>query len=487
MNSALSHAEPAERSWLRWGAALIALAVAGAAFFQQPLALAVPLAVIYALVLVYDWRAVYWALVFFIPFSIDLSYLGLPLSTSLPDEPMMMAFVPVTAALLLSRREALPRWWARHPLMLLLGLQFVWLIVAVIFSKEPLLSVKFLAAKVWFLTSFLVLPVWLFREKRHFVLAFRLFLCALAFTACIILYRHSRVYFDFMRIHEAIGVLYYNRVEYSTVLSMFYGLMCAALPLTPRGSVQRWVLIGLLALFLPAIYFTFARAAILALVFMFGMNLAVRWRKAPVAILAFYLLVGSTVAWLIRDNKYYDLRPDFNKTYTHTTLSDHLIATFKGEDMSSMERFYRWIACARMSQERPWTGYGPNAFYFYYKRHAVTAFRTWVSRNDERSTTHNYFLFMLVEQGWPAMLLYAILVVAFFHHAQKVYHRFKGRDRFYAHVTMGLVMMFAAGFINNFFSEMIETHKVGALFYLSIVLLVVLDRKSREVVDVSSD
>jgi hypothetical protein len=39
--------------------------------------------------------------------------------------------------------------------------------------------------------------------------------------------------------------------------------------------------------------------------------------------------------------------------------------------------------------------------------------------------------------------------------------------------------MFAAGFINNFFSELLETHKVGALFYLAMALLVVLDRKSK--------
>ncbi len=40
-------------------------------------------------------------------------------------------------------------------------------------------------------------------------------------------------------------------------------------------------------------------------------------------------------------------------------------------------------------------------------------------------------------------------------------------------------MMLAAGFIDNFFSELIETHKVGALFYFAIVLMIILDQKSR--------
>ena len=143
-----------------------------------------------------------------------------------------------------------------------------------------------------------------------------------------------------------------------------------------------------------------------------------------------------------------------------------------------MERLYRWIAAIRMSQDRPITGYGPHAFYYYYKPYTVSSFRTYVSRNTEHSTTHNYFLYMLVEQGWPAMILYAILIYAIFAKAQRIYHRFK--DRFYRLCTIGLAMAIAVGFINNFFSELIETHKVAALFYIPLALLVFLDKKSKE-------
>jgi O-antigen ligase len=193
----------------------------------------------------------------------------------------------------------------------------------------------------------------------------------------------------------------------------------------------------------------------------------------------FYGFMALMLVYMIHHNKYIDYRPNFQHTFMHKTWKDHIIATFRGEDMSSMERLYRWIAGIRMSTDRPITGYGPNSFYYYYKPYAVTSFRTYVSRNLEQSTTHNYFLYMLVEQGWPAMILYAILVAVVFAQAQKIYYRFK--DRFYKKVTLALAMMFAAGFINNFFSELLETHKVGALFYISIALLVVLDQKSRTI------
>jgi O-antigen ligase len=70
------------------------------------------------------------------------------------------------------------------------------------------------------------------------------------------------------------------------------------------------------------------------------------------------------------------------------------------------------------------------------------------------------------------------LVVTFFAQAQRTYQKFK--DRFYKQVTLGVAMMFAASFVNNFFSELIETHKVGALFYMSISLLIILTHKSKK-------
>jgi len=144
-----------------------------------------------------------------------------------------------------------------------------------------------------------------------------------------------------------------------------------------------------------------------------------------------------------------------------------------------MERLYRWIAAVRMSNEHPIVGFGPHSFYYYYKPYALSSFKTYTSNNTEHSTTHNYFLLMLTEQGWPAMLLYGILVMVVLAQAQKTYHRCT--DKFYKNCTLGLAMAFAVCFINNFFSELIETHKIGSMFYLTLALLIILDQKSKEI------
>jgi O-antigen ligase len=462
--------------------AVLLLSIALFAFTGEYLFAAVPFVYLFLLLAITNWKTAYWIFLFTIPLSIQIWFFNYTLSTSVPDEPIMWVFLLLFLLLWAKNPELMPRSWWRHPLTVIIVLQFVWLIVAVVFSKELLFSIKFLLAKCWFMVSFFVLPVLVFREKKDFKKGFVIVLVPLLATAMIIFYRHYQIGFNFRKVEKAIGGLYYNHVDYSTVLSMFFPLLCIAFSLSKgKNWIVRGALFAIILFFILAIYFTYARAAMVAVVFAIIIYLAIRLRLVNLVMPVFYGFMALMLVYMIHHNKYIDYRPNFQHTFMHKTWKDHIIATFRGEDMSSMERLYRWIAGIRMSTDRPITGYGPNSFYYYYKPYAVTSFRTYVSRNLEQSTTHNYFLYMLVEQGWPAMILYAILVAVVFAQAQKIYYRFK--DRFYKKVTLALAMMFAAGFINNFFSELLETHKVGALFYISIALLVVLDQKSRAMAD----
>jgi O-antigen ligase len=458
--------------------AVLFLSVIGFAFKHDPVYAALPFALLLVLATGANWKAVYWVLLFSIPVSIDVS-LGDTLSTSLPDEPLMWLFFLLFLVLMARQPNMLPEWWLRHPVVLVIALQFVWTIVAVIYSHVPVLSLKWMAAKSWFLAAFFIFPIFIFKEKKDFKFGFFVMLVPLIGTMLFIFLRHAAIGFSFKRIEIAIGDLYYNHVDYSTVLSMFLPMVWVAYRLTRgRNPLVRIGFFLLALFFLPMIYLTFARAAMLAVLFAAAIGIAIRMRLVNFVMPAFYGFIALLMVHMVDNNKYVDYRPNYQRTFMRKNFTDHVVATFRGQDMSSMERIYRWIAAVRMSADEPIHGWGPNAFYYHYKPYAVPMFRTYVSRNFEHSTTHNYFLYMLAEQGYPAMILYAILVIAVFAVAQRAYHRVK--DPFYRNCVLGAAMMFAAGFINNFFSELIETHKVGGLFYLSIALIVVLDRKSRE-------
>lgn len=442
--------------------------------------LAAPFAYLYVVLMGVNWKTAYWIFLFTIPPSIQLSFAGDTASITLPDQPIMWLFLALFLVIYARNPRTIPEWYWRDPMVLIITLQFIWTIVAVIFSKMVFFSFKFLLVKTWLLVCFFIFPIWIFQEKKDFVKGFFVLLIPILITIMIILVHHAMYNFKFDKIQRAITDLYYNHVDYSTVISMFFPLLlvtCWSL-VRKRNIFIRGALILVILIFAAGIGFAYARAAVVAVVFAAVVGIAMKMRLVNLVMPGFYVLIILLMAYMVPNNKYIEFRPNFDHTYMRKDFTDHIIATFRGTDMSSMERLYRWIAAVRMSKDEPLTGVGPRAFYYYYKPYTVTSFRTYVSRNPEQSTTHNYFLYMLVEQGWPAMILYAIFMVAVFAKAQKIYHRFK--DKFYRSVTIGLAMTIAVGFINNFFSELIETHKVAALFYIPIAMLVILDKKSRD-------
>ena len=441
--------------------------------------LAAPIVFLYMVLLGVNWKSAYWIFLFTIPASVQINFSNDTMAITLPDEPLMWIFLLLFTLVFARNPASLPRWWWKDKIVFIVVLQFICTIISVIFSRMVFFSFKFLLAKSWLLVCFFIIPIWIFREKKDYIRAFYVLLIPMLATVIVILIHHALLGFKFDKVQKAMSGLYYNHVDYSTVISMFFPLLLVAWPLTKgKGIFVRIILLLIILLFAAGIGFSYARAAVIGIVFAIVIGLAIRVRLVNIIMPSLYALIILAFCYLVPNNKYIEFRPDYNKTFMHKNFTDHIIATFRGTDMSSMERVYRWVAAVRMSQDRPITGYGPRTFYYYYKPYAVTSFATYVSRNPEHSTTHNYFIYMLVEQGWPAMLLYALLMYAIFAKAQKVYHRLK--DRFYRLVTIGITMTIAVGFVNNFFSELIETHKVAALFYIPIAMLILLDKKSKD-------
>jgi O-antigen ligase len=183
------------------------------------------------------------------------------------------------------------------------------------------------------------------------------------------------------------------------------------------------------------------------------------------------------VFWLSSNDRYLHYAHDYRTTIFHKNFQEHLIATYKLKDVSTAERFNRWIAGVRMIKDNWLTGIGPNTFYYNYKPYAIPAFRTWVSDNKEHSTIHNYFLFVLIEQGVPGLLLFLFIIGAMIYYAEKIYHHTE--DKFYKATALAcgvLTMMIVAV---NFLSDLIETDKVGSLFFLCLAILVSIDLKTR--------
>lgn len=476
----LPHLMGIQKYLLQSSALLFALGLCLFAFTESVLFVAPAFAALYLLLLLFDFKAAYWILIILVPLSVHLEFADNSFSLSAPSEPVMWLFYILAGLMLLTDSKLLPKWLLQNSISIIILMQFLWLIVAVFYSEVFSLSLKYLIAKSWYLVCFFLIPIWLIREKKDFKKLFLCFLIPLVVYILIILIRHSFYGFKFYHIDAAVGNLFYKHVDYASVLSMFFPFVLAACFVHRKSNKKyRNYFLLLSLLFLVAIGFSYTRAAMGGIVFGIGVVIAIRRRLVNWVIPGFYAVVLALFLFFVTDNKFLKYHPHFSETYMHHEFGDHLKATLAGKDMSSVERVYRWIAAVRMGADRPLTGFGPHSFYFYYKPYTLSAYRTYVSENYERSTTHNYFLYMLVEQGAPAMLLYALLVIVVLAKTQKVYHRLQ--DPFYRWICLAIGMSFSICFVNNLFSELIETDKVGPIFYLSLASLVIIDRKSKTI------
>jgi len=83
-----------------------------------------------------------------LPFSVEFE-IG-SLATDLPSEPMMVALMGIFLLLVLTKAKEISKKVFVHPLSMILIVHIAWIGVTTFFSTEPLVSFKYLLAKIWY-------------------------------------------------------------------------------------------------------------------------------------------------------------------------------------------------------------------------------------------------------------------------------------------------------------------------------------------------
>jgi O-antigen ligase len=419
-------------------------------------------------------HTLYYALCFFIPISVEATLPG-GFGIDFPDELFIVGLMILTIGLLMANRKNYPKALHLNPVTSILFIQFLWIIISTIFSSNIYVSLKFTLSKFWYLTTFVVLTAMIIKSVDDFKKIFWLITLPLFLTTIYTLVRHYRVGFSFADVNHTMAPFFRNHVSYAAMLSEWIPFVLLGLMWYKRYSIGRQLLLIILPVLVTGVFFAYTRSAWLALLAAFGIQIIIRLRLTKWIVAT--TVVSACLALFVLSRNYYYINyaPNYESTIYHEDLGAHLSSTYKMEDISSAERIYRWVAGLRMSAAEPVHGFGPGNFYNFYKGYTVSAFRTYVSSNPERSTVHNYFILMLVEQGIIGLLLYTLLTISVFIYGEYLFHRLKERnDRMW---IMAILMSMTAILVNNTLSDMIETDKVGSVYYINIAMLAVLGYK----------
>ncbi len=439
-------------------------------WLENPAIMLLPGILLAAAWLLADLRQVFYLLLFFIPLSIEMNFSN-GLGTDLPTEPLI---VLMTGAFVLLALYQPQKVGFTHIFDLLLLIHLAWIACSAIFAEIPLIAVKFLLAKTWYILTFYGLGRLFLTSPRSWRIAIWCLLIPLALTHIIILIRFSSYGFSFKDVNSVVGPFNRNHVTFAALAVVFLPYGWNLFRAYRKTRVLQWVILAMLLVILVGVQVSYTRAAYLALVGGIGSVVLIRYRlmipTLSVAVIA-VLLFGYS---LVQNNRFLEFAPDYNKTISHFEFEDLLTATIKLQDISTMERVYRWVAGSYMIGERPWTGFGPNNFYSNYEIRTVRSFQTYVSDNPEKSGIHNYYLMTAVEQGIPGLLIYLILIFTVLIMGERIYHRTSDdqRKRMVLTVLASLVVIHVMQTMN----DLLETDKVGPFFFLSIAILANIDR-----------
>ena len=419
---------------------------------------------------------VFLLLLFSLPWSVEYNF-NPTLGTNLPDEPFMILTGGLAVAYLIWKPAEIKPGF-RHLLFVLLVIHFIWTGFTALFSSDEFVSMKFLLAKSWYLAAFVLTPLILFRNKQMIRRAAIVFAISAMIVTIIIVFRQYQFNWKFGKINDSVAPFFRNHVNYSSMLVCTVPVWIAIRILYKTNKITRFAAFVFILFIVAALFFSYSRGAWMALLAGLITYWLIRKKLLLVTFIIGVIAITLSFLWLGANDRYLKYAHDYKTTIFHTDFREHLAATYKLKDVSTAERFNRWIAGVRMIKDNWLTGYGPNTFYDNYKPYAVPAFKTWVSKNEDHSTVHNYFLLMLIEQGLPGLLFFLILCGAMLFYAQHLYHRVK--DLFYRIVAMTTGVLLVMIFTVNFLSDLIESDKVGSLFFLCLGLLITTDLNTKE-------
>ncbi len=408
---------------------------------------------------------------FTVPLSIILNQEDFGVSIYLPSEALLIGVLIVSFFKLLLSPN-IDRRLIKHPISIIILIQLFWILLTSFTSEMPIVSLKFLLSRLWFIVPFYFLGIQLFRKKENVKSFIYFYAIALFIVVAYTLIHHSQWAFDGKAAHWVMKPFFNDHTSYGAILSLIIPLVIGFSFKKEMSRQQKYLSIILGCIFLIALFFSYSRAAWLGTILSLGVFIILSFKiKFKWLAISFLILVGvglSMRSHII--NKMEKNQQDSSEEFVEHVQSMSNITS----DASNLERINRWQCALRMFKERPVFGWGPGTYQFVYAPFQISSEKTIISTNaGDMGNAHSEYLGPLSEQGIPGIVLMLLLVIYTSYLSVKLYKKESSKDNriIILMCFLGLVSYFFHGILNNF----LDTDKASALFWGYIAILVSYD------------
>lgn len=433
-------------------------------FFALPVVLGVLLLYVFSL------DKVMMLISFLIPLSVVLEEFE-QLAVSLPAEPLLAGVLILFVAKILYERNY-DRSIARHPVSIVIYCMFIWMIVTTITSEMPVVSIKFIVSRLWFILPSFFFCALMFKRPKNIDWFIWLYIASLCIVVVYTTINHAKYAFSNDSAHWVMSPFYNDHTAYGAALAIYliYAITYALLP--GIKTSRRIIVLGVVALLSLAMILSSCRAAWVslaaAIIVLICVLLKIKFRWILTTVI---ILTGLFFAF---QHQIIDALEHNNQDASGDVVENIQSITNISTDASNLERINRWQSAFRLFEERPVFGWGPGTYQFVYAPYQMSKEKTIISTNaGDGGNAHSEYIGPLAEQGVVGSLLVFILVITVVYTGLKAYRRAKNKKA--KVLVLGATLAFFSYFVHGFLNNFLDTDKLAVPVWSCAALIVVID------------
>lgn len=439
--------------------------------YEQYYFMLLPLAFVIGIYYIKALDKVLLFIVFCTPLSIIAEIEGAKLSLSLPTEPLMIG-VLVLYFFKFMVEGGVENNILKHPITLAISFNLMWVLLTACTSTAPLVSFKFLIARLWFVVPFYFLAIVMFRNYKNITKFSWYYIVPMAIVAGYTMVMHSTHGFDEESAHWVMDPFFNDHTSYGAMLAFFFPILIGLALNSESTGFTKLAAWGFLFFYTLAIILSYTRAAwvslIAAIAVMLIMHFKVKFRTL-------LIIAGAIISIALFNIDKLLMKLEKNRQDSSDNLTEHVQSISNiSSDASNLERLNRWSSAIRMFKEKPLFGWGPGTYMFKYAPFQRASEKTIISTNaGDAGNAHSEYIGPLAESGVMGAVSILAIVVAFAFTAFKLYYKLpKGRTKMLVlSIFLGLITYFVHGALNNF----LDTDKAAVPVFGFLAMLTAID------------
>lgn len=457
-----------------WPLALVILAINYYLIYSDQWLLSLlPFGLIVGLFAVYRFDFALFTIVFTAPLSFNIEYItDGKIGLFIPSEPLLAVLLLLILAKQIYR-PFIDKEIFRHPIASVIYVYIFWIAFTSITSEHPLVSLKYLIVRLWFLIPVLFFGAQLFSKNKNIKTYFWLYVLGMCVVIIYTLANHWQYGFGEKEGHWVMWPFFKDHTGYGAMIAFVIPIIIGFYYAKNHSILMRIFILSLLAIALVGVYFSYTRAAWLSLVAAGGVWLLIRF-KVP---FKYLFILGAVILGIIAINwDQISMRLAKNKS-EHTTeqFGERLqSAANVSTDASNLERINRWTAAWNMAVERPIVGFGPGTYAMEYAPYQNPENYTIISTNfGTMGNAHSEYLGPMAEMGFPGMIIMFALVAIIFFKGITLYIRYPEGE--YKTLLLSLILALVTYFVHGFLNNYLDTDKAAVPIWGAVAAIIALE------------